>query len=78
MSLEIIYPVIYSYLLGSIPFGIILTKYFLDKDLREIGSGNIGATNVLRSGKKLLGFLTLLLDGLKAYIAIITQYLNKV
>ena len=74
MSLEIIYPVIYSYLLGSIPFGIILTKYFLDKDLREIGSGNICATNVLRSGKKLLGFLTLLLDGLKAYIAIIITH----
>ena len=64
----------YSYLLGSIPFGMILTKIFLNKDLRDIGSGNIGATNVLRSGKKYLGFFTLLFDTLKAYIAVIITY----
>ena len=71
MNIEILYIVIYSYVLGSIPFGLILTKNFLNKDLREIGSGNIGATNVLRTGKKSLGALTLILDGLKAYISVI-------
>ena len=70
MDLEILYTAIYSYLLGSIPFGLILTKLFLNKDLRNIGSGNIGATNVFRSGKRNLGILTLILDTLKAYIAI--------
>ena len=70
MDLEILYTAIYSYLLGSIPFGLILTKFFLNKDLRNIGSGNIGATNVFRSGKRNLGILTLILDTLKAYIAI--------
>ena len=44
-----------SYLMGSIPFGFILTKIFLKKDIREIGSGNIGATNALRTGNKLIG-----------------------
>ena len=57
--------------MGSIPFGLILTKNFLNKDLRKMGSGNIGATNVLRTGKKSLGALTLILDGLKAYISVI-------
>ena len=57
--------------MGSVPFGLILTKNFLNKDLREMGSGNIGATNVLRTGKKSLGALTLILDGLKAYISVI-------
>ena len=71
MNIEILYIVIYSYVLGSIPFGLILTKNFLNKDLREIGSGNIGATNTLRTGKKSLGALTLILDGLKAYISVI-------
>ena len=60
-----------SYFLGSIPFGLILTKLFLQKDIREIGSGNIGATNVLRSGNKLMGYLTLVLDILKAIIPVI-------
>ena len=60
-----------SYFLGSIPFGLILTKLFLKKDIREIGSGNIGATNVLRSGNKLIGYLTLVLDILKAIIPVI-------
>jgi glycerol-3-phosphate acyltransferase PlsY len=70
MNLEILYVAIYSYALGSIPFGLALTKIFLRKDIREIGSGNIGATNVLRTGKKSLGIATLLLDGSKAYISV--------
>ena len=56
---------IISYLMGSIPFGLILTKFFLKKDIREIGSGNSGATNVLRTGNKNIGYETLLLDILK-------------
>jgi acyl phosphate:glycerol-3-phosphate acyltransferase len=74
VSLEILYLTFYSYFLGSIPFGLIITKFFLNKDLRNVGSGNIGATNVLRAGKKFLGALTLLLDTLKAYIAITITY----
>ena len=63
--------IVISYFLGSIPFGLILTQLFLKKDIREIGSGNIGATNVLRSGNKLVGYLTLVLDILKAIIPVI-------
>ena len=63
--------IITSYLLGSIPFGLILTKLFLKKDIRNIGSGNIGATNVLRSGNKLIGYSTLLLDILKAILPVL-------
>jgi len=63
--------IIISYLLGSIPFGYILIKFFLKKDIRNIGSGNIGATNVLRSGNKIIGYLTLLLDIIKAIIPVI-------
>ena len=74
MNLEILFTVFYSYLLGSIPFGLVLTKIFLNKDLRDIGSGNIGATNVLRTGKKLLSSFTLFLDGAKAYVAITLAY----
>ena len=59
------------YLMGSIPFGLILTKIFLKKDIRKIGSGNIGATNVLRSGNKTIGYLTLVLDILKAIIPVL-------
>ncbi len=62
---------IISYLIGSIPFGLILTKLFLNKDIREIGSGNIGATNVLRSGNKIIGYTTLIFDILKAVIPVI-------
>jgi len=69
--MELIYISIYSYVLGSIPFGLVLTKIFLKKDIRETGSGNIGATNVLRTGKKTLGAATLLLDGLKAYTSVL-------
>ena len=60
-----------SYLLGSIPFGLILTKIFLKKDIRKVGSGNIGATNVLRAGNKVIGYLTLILDILKAVIPVL-------
>ena len=62
---------IISYLMGSVPFGFILTKIFLKKDIREIGSGNIGATNVLRTGNKTIGYLTLVLDILKAVAPVI-------
>ena len=62
---------IISYLMGSIPFGLILTKVFLKKDIREIGSGNIGATNALRTGNKLIGYSTLILDVLKAVIPVL-------
>ena len=65
-----------SYLLGSIPFGFILTKIFLKKDIRDIGSGNIGATNVLRSGKKSIGYSTLILDITKAVLPVIYVKLN--
>jgi glycerol-3-phosphate acyltransferase PlsY len=69
--IELIYISVYSYILGSIPFGLILTKIFLKKDIRKIGSGNVGATNVLRTGKKSLGAATLILDGLKAYVSVL-------
>ena len=62
---------IISYSMGSIPFGLILTKFLLKKDIREIGSGNIGATNVLRTGNKFIGYITLSLDILKAVIPIL-------
>ena len=68
---------IISYLMGSVPFGFILTKIFLKKDIREIGSGNIGATNVLRTGNKLVGYITLLLDILKAVIPILYIKINQ-
>ena len=61
----------FSYLSGSIPFGLILTKIFVNKDIRNFGSGNIGATNVLRTGNKLLAGLTLILDILKGFIPVI-------
>ena len=62
---------IISYLMGSVPFGFILTKIFLKKDIREIGSGNIGATNALRTGNKIIGYSTLVLDILKAVAPVI-------
>jgi len=72
--MDIIIVILFSYLSGSIPFGLILTKIFGDQDIRNIGSGNIGATNVLRTGNKFLAALTLVLDILKGYIpVIITQ-----
>ena len=69
--MELIIIILTSYLMGSIPFGLILTKIFLNKDIRKVGSGNIGATNVLRAGNKIVGYLTLILDVLKAIIPII-------
>ena len=60
-----------SYLIGSIPFGFLLTKFFLKKDIRDIGSGNIGATNVLRTGNKAIGYSNLSLDMLKAVLPVI-------
>ena len=69
--MELILSIIISYLMGSIPFGLILTKIFLKKDIRDIGSGNIGATNVLRTGNKIIGYLTLSLDILKAVIPVL-------
>ena len=62
---------IISYLMGSVPFGFILTKIFLKKDIREIGSGNIGATNALRTGNKTIGYSTLVLDIFKAVAPVI-------
>ena len=60
----------YSYFLGSIPFGLVIIKIFLKQDIRKIGSGNIGTTNVLRTGKKSLAIATLFLDAVKGYAAI--------
>jgi len=67
---------IISYFMGSVPFGFILTKIFLKKDIRDIGSGNIGATNVLRTGNKLVGYTTLILDISKAIIPVIFVKIN--
>ena len=64
------------YLMGSIPFGFILTKIFLKKDIRDIGSGNIGATNALRTGNKLIGYSTLFFDIIKAVIPVIYIKIN--
>jgi|TARA_B110000881_G_C18370054_1_gene410733 glycerol-3-phosphate acyltransferase PlsY len=69
--LDFIIIFLFSYILGSIPFGLILTKIFLNEDIRKVGSGNIGATNVFRTGKKSLAGLTLLLDILKGYLTVI-------
>ena len=74
MDINLIIVAVYSYLLGCIPFGLILTKIFLKKDIRKIGSGNIGTTNVLRTGKKSLAAGTLLLDLMKGYLSIIITF----
>jgi glycerol-3-phosphate acyltransferase PlsY len=65
-----------SYFLGSIPFGYIFTKIFLKKDIRNIGSGNIGATNALRAGNKKLGYTTLVLDITKAALPVLYVKFN--
>ena len=69
--MELILIITCSYLMGSITFGYLLTKIFLKKDIRDIGSGNIGATNALRTGNKLIGYSTLTLDVLKAVLPVI-------
>jgi acyl phosphate:glycerol-3-phosphate acyltransferase len=71
INIDILLVIIYSYCLGSIPFGLIITKIFLKKDIRKLGSGNIGTTNVLRTGKKSLAISTLLLDTFKGYASVI-------
>ena len=74
MDINLVIVAVYSYLLGSIPFGLVLTKIFLKKDIRKIGSGNIGTTNVLRTGKKSLAAGTLVLDLMKGYFSIIITF----
>ena len=69
--MDIILVIFFSYLSGSIPFGLILTKFAGGQDIRKIGSGNIGATNVFRTGSKFLAISTLLLDALKGYAPVI-------
>jgi len=71
MLMETFLVAVFSYFCGSIPFGLILTKTFSKQDIRKIGSGNIGATNVLRMGNKYLAFATLFLDILKGYIPVL-------
>ena len=77
--MDIILVIFFSYLSGSIPFGLILTKFAGGQDIRKIGSGNIGATNVFRTGSKFLAASTLLLDALKGYAPVIItkQYLPE-
>jgi glycerol-3-phosphate acyltransferase PlsY len=74
--MEYLIIVLGSYLLGSIPFGFILTKIFLKKDIRNLGSGNIGATNALRTGNKTLGYVTLTLDITKAILPVLYVKFN--
>ena len=74
--METLFIISVSYLCGSIPFGFLLTKFFLKKDIRKMGSGNIGATNVLRTGNKLIGYSTLTLDVLKAIVPLIIIKFN--
>ena len=68
---EIFVIIAISYAFGSIPFGYLITKFFLKKDIRKIGSGNIGATNVLRTGNRIIGYSTLILDVFKAILPLI-------
>lgn len=71
MSTELIYGLsaLFGYLIGSVPFGLVLTKMAGYGDIRKIGSGNIGATNVLRTGNKMLALLTVLCDAFKVGLA---------
>jgi glycerol-3-phosphate acyltransferase PlsY len=77
--MDIILVIFFSYLSGSIPFGLILTKFASGQDIRKIGSGNIGATNVFRTGNKFLAASTLLLDALKGFVPVIItkQYMPE-
>ena len=69
--LKLILSIIIAYLLGSIPFGLIWAKIFKLGNLKDIGSRNIGATNVLRTGNKIAAFLTLLCDAGKGFVAVL-------
>ena len=70
--------IFFSYLLGSIPFGILVSKVFGLGNLRDIGSGNIGATNVLRTGNKLAALITLILDGLKgSLVVVVARFISE-
>jgi len=69
--MDVLIVILFSYLSGSIPFGLILTRFFGGQDVRKIGSGNIGATNVLRTGNKYLAATTLILDILKGYAPVV-------
>ena len=71
MTRDMLFALALGYLLGSVPFGLVLTRLAGKGDIRTIGSGNIGATNVLRTGSKLLAALTLVLDCLKSTAAIL-------
>ncbi len=73
--MTLLLPLVLGYLLGSIPFGLVITKAAGLGDIRSVGSGNIGATNVLRTGRKDLALATLLLDGGKGAIAVAIAYL---
>ncbi len=75
MDINLLIVTTYSYFFGSLPFGLILTKIFLKKDIRKFGSGNIGTTNVLRTGNKFLALSTLILDLLKGYISVLITLL---
>ncbi|MDE8348031.1 MAG: glycerol-3-phosphate 1-O-acyltransferase PlsY [Acidocella sp.] len=72
--MTILIPCFFGYLLGSVPFGLILTRTAGLGDIRAIGSGNIGATNVLRTGNKKLAAATLFLDGFKGYLAVVIAW----
>ena len=74
MAMNWLYALALGYALGSVPFGLLLTRAFGAGDLRSIGSGNIGATNVLRTGRKGLAAATLLLDALKGLAAVLLAY----
>ena len=71
---EMLFGLALGYLLGSIPFGLLLARLGGKGDLREVGSGNIGATNVLRTGSRLLAALTLILDCLKGTAAVVIAW----
>lgn len=73
--MDVILPLVLGYLLGSVPFGLVITRAARLGDIRQVGSGNIGATNVLRTGRRDLALATLLLDGGKGAIAVVIAYL---
>jgi glycerol-3-phosphate acyltransferase PlsY len=74
MTMDYLLPLLFGYLLGSVPFGLVITKAAGLGDIRKVGSGNIGATNVLRTGRKDLALATLVLDGGKGAAAVLVAY----